>query len=141
MVYDLGIDVGTSYTAAAIRRADGTIEVVGLGPIADNIPSVVYLNDDGSLIVGDAAARRAAIDPAGAAREFKRRLGDSVPLLLGGSPFSASRGAAGTGGSPAWRSATSASAAPTASTSPGGSSGRARPSWRRIHDVSWPRSA
>jgi formylglycine-generating enzyme required for sulfatase activity/actin-like ATPase involved in cell morphogenesis len=89
VVYDLGIDVGTSYTAAAIRRADGTIEVVGLGPIADNIPSVVYLNDDGSLIVGDAAARRAAIDPAGAAREFKRRLGDPTPLILRTSPFSA----------------------------------------------------
>ncbi|MEZ5263244.1 MAG: Hsp70 family protein [Acidimicrobiales bacterium] len=89
MVYDLGIDVGTSYTAAAIRRTDGTIEVVGLGPIADNIPSVVYLNDDGSLIVGDAAARRAAIDPAGAAREFKRRLGDPTPLILRTSPFSA----------------------------------------------------
>ncbi|MCC6438974.1 MAG: Hsp70 family protein [Acidimicrobiales bacterium] len=89
MVYDLGIDVGTSYTAAAIRRADGTIEVVGLGPIADNIPSVVYLNDDGSLIVGDAASRRAAIDPAGAAREFKRRLGDPTPLILRTSPFSA----------------------------------------------------
>ena len=40
MIYDLGIDVGTSYTAAAVRRPDGIVEVVGLGPIADNIPTV-----------------------------------------------------------------------------------------------------
>ena len=87
--YDLGIDVGTSYTAAAVRRPDGVVEVVGLGPIADNIPTVLYLGEDGSLIVGDAANRRSVIDPAGAAREFKRRMGDPTPMILRSSPFSA----------------------------------------------------
>ena len=89
MIYDLGIDVGTSYTAAAVRRPDGVVEVVGLGPIADNIPTVLYLGDDGTLIVGDAANRRSVIDPAGAAREFKRRMGDPTPMILRSSPFSA----------------------------------------------------
>ena len=89
MDYELGIDVGTSYTAAALRRADGSIEVVGLGPIADNIPTIVYLTEAGTLIAGDAAARRVAIDPTGAAREFKRRMGDPTPIILRTSPFSA----------------------------------------------------
>ncbi len=89
MPYDLGIDVGTSYTAAALRADDGAVEVFGLGPIADSIPTVLYLNDDGTMVVGDAANRKALIDGSGAAREFKRRLGDPTPLFLRGSPFSA----------------------------------------------------
>ena len=86
MAYDIGIDVGTSYTAAAVCRDGGAVEVVGLGPVADNIPTALYLGDDGVLIFGDAANRRAAIDPAGAAREFKRRLGDPTPHILRTSP-------------------------------------------------------
>jgi molecular chaperone DnaK len=88
VTYELGIDVGTSFTAAAVHR-DGSVEVSGLGPIADNIPTVLYLGDDGPMLVGDAANRRASIDPPGAAREFKRRMGDPTPLILRTSPFSA----------------------------------------------------
>jgi molecular chaperone DnaK len=88
VTYELGIDVGTSFTAAAVHRG-GAVEVSGLGPIADNIPTVLYLGDDGPMLVGDAANRRASIDPPGAAREFKRRMGDPTPLILRTSPFSA----------------------------------------------------
>ncbi len=89
MGYHLGIDVGTSFTAAAIRDDDGTVSVIGLGPIADSIPTVLYLDADGGILAGDAANRRALLDPTGAAREFKRRLGDPTPIFLRGSPFSA----------------------------------------------------
>ncbi|MFN0092672.1 MAG: Hsp70 family protein, partial [Acidimicrobiales bacterium] len=88
MAYDLGIDVGTSFTAAAVRR-NQLVEVVGLGPIADNVPSVVYVDRDGRTIVGDAANRRGLTDPTAVARDFKRRLGDPTPLIVGGVPFSA----------------------------------------------------
>ena len=87
--YDLGIDIGTSHSAAAVRRESGAIDVVGLGSIADSMPSVVYLSEDGSILIGDAANRRSVTDPQGAAREFKRRLGDSTPIILRTSPFSA----------------------------------------------------
>ncbi len=89
MSYHLGIDVGTSFTAAAIRDDTGTVSVIGLGPIADSIPTVLYLDADGGMLAGDAANRRALLDPTGAAREFKRRLGDPTPIFLRGSPFSA----------------------------------------------------
>ncbi len=89
MAYDLGIDVGTSFTAAAIRDDSGAVTVVGLGPIADSIPTVLYLGDDGTMVAGDAANRRALLDPSGAAREFKRRIGDPTPIILRGAPFSA----------------------------------------------------
>ena len=89
MSYDLGIDIGTSYSAAAVRRDSGAVDVVGLGSIADSMPSVVYLSEDGTILIGDAANRRSVTDPQGAAREFKRRLGDSTPIILRTSPFSA----------------------------------------------------
>ena len=88
MSYHLGVDLGTSYTAAAISR-DGVLEMVSLGTRSLEIPSVVFLDPSGSLVVGESAERRGASDPARLAREFKRRLGDPAPILVGGTPFSA----------------------------------------------------
>ncbi|REH35167.1 Hsp70 protein [Kutzneria buriramensis] len=47
------------------------------------MPSVLHIGADGAVLVGDAAERRAAADPSGVAREFKRRIGDRTPILLG----------------------------------------------------------
>jgi molecular chaperone DnaK len=85
--YHLGIDVGTTWTAAAIGR-DGRVETATLGTRRQAVPSVVCLTDD-RMLVGEPAARRAVTDPLRVAREFKRRVGDPTPLLLGGSPVSA----------------------------------------------------
>jgi molecular chaperone DnaK (HSP70) len=87
MGYGLGIDLGTTFTAAAIDR-DGHIEMVSLGDRAAVIPSVVLLRGDGTVLIGDAADRRAAVESDRVAREFKRRLGDPTPVLLGGAPHS-----------------------------------------------------
>ena len=81
--YTVGIDVGTAFTAAATCR-DGRAEVVTLGDRADVIPSVAFLREDDVLLVGHAAERRAVSDPTRVARAFKRRIGDDVPLWLGG---------------------------------------------------------
>lgn len=87
--YWLGIDLGTTYTAAAVSRPNGTTEMLGLGTRSLMIPSVVLVRDDGEILVGEAADRRAATEPSRVARDFKRRLGDPSPLFLGGTPFSA----------------------------------------------------
>jgi len=87
--YHLGIDLGTTYAAAAVARQDGRVEVVSLGNRSAAIPSVIYLRDDDTILTGEAAERRAATEPGRIAREFKRRIGDPTPLLLGGSPYSA----------------------------------------------------
>jgi actin-like ATPase involved in cell morphogenesis len=86
--YTLGVDLGTVYTAAASARGTQAA-VVDLGDHSAAIPSVVCLTDDGTFLVGDEANRRALTDPSRVAREFKRRLGDPVPLLIGGTPMSA----------------------------------------------------
>jgi len=88
--YAVGVDVGTTFTAAATAR-NGQVEIVGLGNHSATIPTVVFLREDGELLVGDVAARRAHAEPGRAAREFKRRFGDSTPILLGHTPYSAER--------------------------------------------------
>ncbi|MFC5231400.1 Hsp70 family protein [Pseudonocardia zijingensis] len=90
MSYLLGIDLGTTRTAAAIGRLDarpGETEIVNLGDRASAVPSVLYLGDDGSVVVGEAAERRALSSPDHVVREFKRRIGDPTPLIVGGRPW------------------------------------------------------
>jgi len=87
-MYALGIDLGTTFTAAAIWR-DGRAEIAPLGSRAAAIPSVVLLRQDETFLIGETANRRALTEPDRVAREFKRRLGDPTPILLGGAPYSA----------------------------------------------------
>ena len=86
--YQVGIDLGTTFTAAAIYR-DGRATIFSLGNQSSAIPSVVLLRDDGTELTGDAAVRRALTEPERVAREFKRRLGDTTPIIVGGAPYSA----------------------------------------------------
>ena len=87
-MYALGIDLGTTYTAAATWR-NGHAEAASLGSRAASIPSVVLLREDETFLTGEGANRRGLTEPHRVAREFKRRLGDTTPILLGGVPYSA----------------------------------------------------
>jgi actin-like ATPase involved in cell morphogenesis len=86
--YRLGVDLGTTYTAAAVN-VDGRAEMLGLGIRAMQVPSVLFVRDDGEIVVGEAAEQQGAADSDRVVREFKRRIGDSVPLIIGASPYSA----------------------------------------------------
>jgi molecular chaperone DnaK (HSP70) len=88
MGYSLGIDLGTTYTAAAV--SDGQhAEIVPLGDRSPQAPSVVYRAPDGSFRYGETAERHASAEPERIAREFKRRMGDQTPIFVAGSPMSA----------------------------------------------------
>lgn len=86
--WQVGIDLGTTYTAAAVHR-EGRVEVVWLGERTAVIPSVVFVKDDSTVLTGEAANRQGLVEPERAAREFKRRIGDPTPLIVGRQPFSA----------------------------------------------------
>ena len=88
MAYSLGIDLGTTLSAAATAR-DGLIEIVQLGEGTATMPSIVVVRADVEVLVGDAAERASANEPARTARGFKRRLGDPNPIVLGGKPYGA----------------------------------------------------
>ena len=85
MAYHLGIDLGTTYTAAAVHEGSDQRgpEVVTLGERGPTAPSVLCLQPDGGFVAGDAAERHAVTEPQRIARQFKRRLGDPTPLLVG----------------------------------------------------------
>ncbi len=87
MGYRLAVDLGTTFTAAAVGNG-GQPAMLGLGNRALQVPSVLYLDQDGEFACGEVAERRGAIQPHRVAREFKRRIGDPVPMLVAGHPFS-----------------------------------------------------
>ncbi|MFN2494820.1 MAG: Hsp70 family protein [Pseudonocardiaceae bacterium] len=90
--YALGIDIGTSYTAAATWCPDGPqnrAEVVVLGNRAASVASVLVMTEDRTVLVGEAAERRAISTPDRVIRQFKRRIGDDTPLFVGGEPYPA----------------------------------------------------
>ena len=81
----IGIDLGTSNSAAAILRGGRPMiipsaEGVSLGGKA--FPSYVALTADGQLIVGEPARRQAAANPAGTTTAFKRRMGRREKIRL-----------------------------------------------------------
>jgi hypothetical protein len=83
MGYRLGVDLGTTYTAAVVHRPGTAPTVVSLGERAATMPSVLFLGADGTVLVGEPAERRAVTDPERVVRRFKRRIGDETPLLVG----------------------------------------------------------
>ncbi|MEV7635320.1 Hsp70 family protein [Pseudarthrobacter enclensis] len=87
MTYVLAVDVGTSFTAAAVARftqgASPVPECLPLGLRGTSVPSVLYYPEEGPVLVGEAAERRGLDSPDRIVREFKRRVGDAVPISAG----------------------------------------------------------
>ncbi|HET9254334.1 MAG TPA: Hsp70 family protein [Pseudonocardiaceae bacterium] len=86
MGYSLGVDLGTTFVAAALATP-ATVEMVTLGNQSVVTPAAVYLSDDGTLITGEGASLRLVSRPDRVCREVKRRLGSPTPITLGGQPY------------------------------------------------------
>ncbi|WP_030103890.1 Hsp70 family protein, partial [Actinoalloteichus caeruleus] len=77
----LSVDLGTSNTVAVLSAHGREPRVVELDGSA-TMPSAVYADEDGALVVGRDAERRARLDPARFEPNPKRRV-DEGTLLLG----------------------------------------------------------
>ena len=86
MGYRLGIDLGTTFTAAAYIENAGP-RMLELGIRNLTVPSVLFLTEEHTMLFGEAAERRSWSEPERVLREFKRRIGDTVPMLAGGQTF------------------------------------------------------
>src|SRR2546421_5944634 len=91
MSYWLGIDVGNTVTAAAVCQAAEPAEGVSLDSGAVVVASVVDPGEPGRLVVGEAAQQRAVTHPDRVVRGFTRRIGDEVPMVIGGQAYTAAQ--------------------------------------------------
>src|SRR3954468_2430170 len=89
--YVLGIDVAQGRTHAATSRPQGPgwgePEPLWLGERSPAAASALFLDDEGYLLTGDAAAQAGAHVPSRLLTGFHRRIGDDVPMLVEGEPF------------------------------------------------------
>ena len=82
----LGIDLGTTNSLAAIWH-DGQAVLIPNAAESFLTPSVVSLDDDGSIIVGQTAKKRLASHPDKTAAQFKQWMGTSKTYKLGDQTF------------------------------------------------------
>jgi molecular chaperone DnaK len=87
----IGIDLGTSNSAAAVLRGGRPViipsaEGISLGGKA--FPSYVAITADDQTLVGEPARRQAASNPEGTATGFKRKMGKRDKIQLRGHEFS-----------------------------------------------------
>jgi molecular chaperone DnaK len=78
----VGIDLGTTNSEIAVYR-DGRPEVQADGSGRLILPSVVGLDQDGSLLVGEAARNQYILHPERTARSIKRLMGSDRKVSLG----------------------------------------------------------
>jgi len=81
----IGIDLGTSNSAAAVLRGGRPVlipsaEGVSLGGKA--FPSFVAIAADGQMLIGEPARRQASANPEGTATAFKRQMGTREKIRL-----------------------------------------------------------
>jgi molecular chaperone DnaK len=93
MSYFLGIDLGTTVTAAATATGE-KVRIAPLGPRASTMSSVVLVDDGADpadplagLVVGEAAERRAILTPERLVRALRRHVGDADPLVVEGTTY------------------------------------------------------
>ncbi|UCH02869.1 MAG: molecular chaperone DnaK [Candidatus Bathyarchaeota archaeon] len=81
----LGIDLGTTNSAAAVMEAGRPVTIPSAeGPtIAGKMfPSFVAFTKDGQLLVGEPAKRQAVTNPEGTIREIKRHMGTDYKVQI-----------------------------------------------------------
>ncbi|HEX6569215.1 MAG TPA: Hsp70 family protein [Acidimicrobiales bacterium] len=85
MGYSLGIDIGATTCAAAMRHG-AALEARPLGERGTTMPAVALPRPDGSTLVGEAADRHSAYEPTLVARMIAARLDDAEPVVIDGTP-------------------------------------------------------
>ena len=83
----LGIDLGTTNSVVSIIK-DGKPEVLCDELGQGILPSVVGLDSEGRLLVGQEARNQALVAPERTAKSIKRRMGEEAAITMAGSNYS-----------------------------------------------------
>ena len=82
-----GIDLGTTYSAVALVNDDGMPEIVKNFVGEDTTPSVVFFDEDGTVVIGSQAKQTQVSDPENACSLIKRHMGEEFPLEFRGQEY------------------------------------------------------
>src|SRR5580658_2254356 len=86
----IGIDLGTSNTAAAVMEG-GKITVIpsaeGTSVGGKAFPSYVAFTKEGQLLVGEPARRQAVSNPEGTVMAIKRKMGTDYKVRINGKEY------------------------------------------------------
>src|SRR6476660_6467791 len=83
MGYVVGVDFGSALSMAGIVKWDhGFPSIPESVRVTAAVPSVAYVNADNKLLLGSFAHRKGEADPQRVIRDFKRRMGDPVPIMV-----------------------------------------------------------
>ncbi len=89
----ISIDIGTSYSSVCMKNKEGKSEPVetstGISIYGSkySLPSAVFVEEDGNILVGQAAMNSRKKKPQNFRSEFKRDLGQNIPIVLGNRSF------------------------------------------------------
>jgi len=86
----LGIDLGTTNSAAAVYEGSGAISIPsqdGEAVGGKMFPSVVAFMPDGSVVVGEKAKRQMSVNPRGTVLEIKRKMGTEYKVEAHGKQY------------------------------------------------------
>jgi molecular chaperone DnaK len=87
----LGIDLGTTNSAAAVYEASGAIPIPsqdGEAVQGKMFPSAVAIMPDGTVVVGEKAKRQVSLNPHGTVLEIKRKMGTEYRVEVNGKKYS-----------------------------------------------------
>ncbi len=87
MGYKLGVDLGTTWTAAAVDEGDGP-RALALDDQRPALASTIARVGD-EFVFGSAAEHQILVQPTSGVRGVKRRVGDSAPIIVDGVPYGA----------------------------------------------------
>lgn len=89
----ISIDIGTSYSSIYMDGPDGKSQPIDVSTGTSmygskySLPSAVFVEDGGNVLVGQAAMNSRRRNPQNFRMEFKRDLGQEIPILLGDNSF------------------------------------------------------
>ena len=82
-----GIDLGTTNTLACFLNSKGKLELIRFGG-KKMLPSVLYVGEDGKMLIGAAARKNGVIDPLNVIRSSKTYMADfKKTWTVGGRTF------------------------------------------------------
>lgn len=89
----VSIDIGTSYSSICVQDGAGKAQPVDTATGTSmygskySLPSAVFVEDSGKVLVGQAAMNNRRNKPGQFCMEFKRNIGQDIPIFLGNNSF------------------------------------------------------